>query len=214
MTSAERPTLSARKSVRTKSILLMKDERMRVYFPHEQYIWIKGEIINEVKKYEYEVFIDDSDIPDEVKDSMHSYCGKLDTLPLQNEGMEEEGVDDMVTLNYLHEASILDNLRRRFKHKLPYTYVGNICMAVNPYQWIGEIYTKDLKNAYLQNLRHDMKPHVYGTSASSYKGLRDYNKNQSILVSGESGAGKVSLICFWHACKAVYLDLLTCRPKR
>lgn len=169
----------------------LRSEGTRVYFSHEHYIWISGTIVSETGKNTYDVNIDDEDIPEDVIQKMTTYCGKLDDLPLQNESKKPEGVDDMVSLNYLHEASILDNLRRRFKYQCPYTYVGNIVIAVNPYQWIKGIYSNELKDEHLNHMRHDLKPHVYGTSATAFKGLRDYNKNQSILVSGESGAGKV-----------------------
>jgi len=57
------------------------------------------------------------------------------TLPSQNLQVPIEGVADMTTLNYLHEPAILYNLRQRFLAALPYTYTGDICIAVNPYQW-------------------------------------------------------------------------------
>ena len=52
----------------------------------------------------------------------------------------------MCHLNYLHEPAILYNLRLRFNAVKPYTYTGDICIAVNPYQWL-DIYTEELQNA-------------------------------------------------------------------
>eukprot|EP01038_Epipyxis_sp_PR26KG_P004039 gene4039-5778_t len=105
-----------------------------------------------------------------------------------------DGVSDMITMSYLHEANILDNLRIRFLRMLPYTYTGEICIAVNPYQWLDHFYTPELRDKYLTSPKHELDPHVYGTSATAYKGIRDYHKNQSILVSGESGAGKTETV--------------------
>jgi len=90
-------------------------------------------------------------------------------------------------------ASILENLRRRFEHLQPYTYTGDICIAINPYQWL-DIYSDELRESHEEKYRHELPPHVYSTSASAFRGLRDFNHNQSILVSGESGAGKTETV--------------------
>ncbi len=50
------------------------------------------------------------------------------------------------------------------------------------------------RDKYLHTPKHEMMPHAYATSATAYKGLRDRNRNQSILVSGESGAGKTETV--------------------
>ncbi|CAN0485258.1 unnamed protein product, partial [Laminaria digitata] len=66
----------------------------------------------------------------------------MESLPLHNvETSEGKGVQDMCSLNHLHEPAILYNLRRRFASLLPYTYTGEICIAINPYQWLN-IYGK------------------------------------------------------------------------
>lgn len=56
------------------------------------------------------------------------------SLPLQNLGVAEDGVEDMTRLDYLHEPAILFNLRKRFFRALPYTYTGEIVIACNPYR--------------------------------------------------------------------------------
>ena len=176
---------------------LLKEKRVKVFIPNEDLVWITAEIVNEVKQGHFEIEITDPDYPRGTNKrmviTMKSLCRPMDVLPLQNDNMQEEGVADMVTLNYLHEASILDNLRRRFSSFVPYTYTGEICIAVNPYQWL-EIYTVALQEAYKEKMRHELSPHVYSTSSVAYRGLRDYDRNQSILVSGESGAGKTETV--------------------
>ena len=57
-----------------------------------------------------------------------------------------------------------------------------------------DIYNDDLMNQHIERMRHELGPHVYSTSAAAYRGLRDYDRNQSILVSGESGAGKTETV--------------------
>ena len=176
---------------------LLKEKRVKVFIPNDDLVWITADIVNEVKQGHFEIEITDPDFPRGVSKrmtiTMKSLCRPMDVLPLQNDNMKDVGVADMVTLNYLHEASILDNLRRRFNSFAPYTYTGEICIAVNPYQWL-EIYTETLQEQYKEKMRHELTPHVYSTSSLAYRGLRNYDRNQSILVSGESGAGKTETV--------------------
>ena len=171
---------------------------MKVFLPDEELVWVSAEIVSEVKQGHLDVEITDGDMPrGSVRRkiiTMKSLCRPMDVLPLQNDAIGEEGVADMISLNYLHEASILDNLRRRFASHHPYTYTGEICIAVNPYHWIEDLYSERLQDLHKEKMRHEAAPHVYSTSAVAYRGLRDYNKNQSILVSGESGAGKTETV--------------------
>ncbi|KAF1336444.1 Myosin-like protein, partial [Globisporangium splendens] len=115
---------------------------------------------------------------------------QLESLPYQNEDLGEFGIEDMIALNYLHEAAILYNVKKRFLKRLPYTYTGDICIAVNPYQWLPELYAEDIHAQYLTKNRDELPPHVYATSVASYNDMKRNAVNQSILVSGESGAGK------------------------
>ncbi|EEY69764.1 myosin-like protein [Phytophthora infestans T30-4] len=114
-------------------------------------------------------------------------------FPLQNAQLSryDEGLDNMIDLNHLHEAAILRNLKKRFRARMPYTYTGDICLAVNPYQWLDALYTPGLHKKYLQaRKRQDLPPHVYAVSVAAFRHMCDSGSNQSILVSGESGAGK------------------------
>uniref|UniRef100_K3WNC1 Myosin motor domain-containing protein n=1 Tax=Globisporangium ultimum (strain ATCC 200006 / CBS 805.95 / DAOM BR144) TaxID=431595 RepID=K3WNC1_GLOUD len=114
------------------------------------------------------------------------------SLPLQNASDSSStslGFEDMITIDHLHEASILHNLRRRFFRKLPYTYTGKICIAVNPYQWLN-LYDKSIMERFSDGKREDKPPHVYAVSMEAFFNMRTKKEDQSILVSGESGAGK------------------------
>jgi myosin-5 len=103
----------------------------------------------------------------------------------------------------------LYNLKERHRSGKPYTRTGDIIIAVNPFQWFTEIYTEKVRSRYARVLvwdnddgdpRSTVEPHVYETSALSYKGLAFDGNDQSILVSGESGAGKTETvkICMNH----------------
>lgn len=102
------------------------------------------------------------------------------------------------------------NLKLRHIREKPYTRTGDIVIAVNPYQWYNNLYSDQKRNYYSNRLvwdrneedpRATMEPHVYEVSALAYKGLATgEGENQSILVSGESGAGKTETvkICLNH----------------
>jgi myosin-5 len=182
----------------------------KVFIPDDELVWVTGELLFEDRDSGVvEVKVEDEDLAH--MDSKSGSSGgsgsnkknrvislakyNLESLPLQNIDLPKEGVDDMCSLSYLHEASILDNLKRRFKHRLPYTYTGEICIAMNPYTWLTHLYTPQLRESYSNALRHQLAPHVYATSAAAYNvGLVKRGRNQSILVSGESGAGKTETV--------------------
>eukprot|EP00536_Pseudo-nitzschia_multiseries_P013607 jgi/Psemu1/212206/e_gw1.593.27.1 len=129
-------------------------------------------------------------------------------LPLQNVNSEGElqVVEDMVDLPFLHEAAILYNLKARHVESLPYTRTGDIILACNPYKWIHCLYSDEERSRYSQALvwnrqgaippdpRSLLPPHVYETSCLAYTGLVRDQEDQSILVSGESGAGKTETV--------------------
>lgn len=127
-------------------------------------------------------------------------------LPLQNvdEGGKLIEMADMVDLPSLHEAAILYNLKARHGDKNPYTRVGDIIIACNPFQWIDGLYSDDTRELYIDQLiwnapkggdaKSGLPPHVYETSSLAYRGLAVDDQHQSILVSGESGAGKTETV--------------------
>ncbi|KDO33424.1 hypothetical protein SPRG_02231 [Saprolegnia parasitica CBS 223.65] len=112
------------------------------------------------------------------------------SLPLQNKVQTAtNGFEDMISVDHLHEGAILYNLRQRFFGLLPYTYTGKICIAVNPYQWLT-LYSPETMQRYMDGSRECKAPHVYAVSMEAFFHMRSHSLNQSILVSGESGAGK------------------------
>lgn len=171
----------------------MDAEQSKVYVPDPNVSWVeatinKGHLVNDKT---VEVVVDADEYEESTK---HPEAGSMRTVPkesilLQNKMLDPNGCDDMVNLNYLHEPAILFNLKHRFFRQIPYTYTGPICIAVNPYAWL-DIYTKELQEQYLEKDRAELPPHVYATSAGSYQHMRMFGEDQSILVSGESGAGK------------------------
>ncbi|XP_026215230.1 myosin-9-like [Anabas testudineus] len=98
-------------------------------------------------------------------------------------------VEDMAELTCLNEASVLHNLKERYYSGLIYTYSGLFCVVVNPYKYLP-IYTEDIVNMYKGKKRHEMPPHIYAITDTAYRSMMQDREDQSILCTGESGAGK------------------------
>uniref|UniRef100_A0A669E2W8 Myosin IB n=1 Tax=Oreochromis niloticus TaxID=8128 RepID=A0A669E2W8_ORENI len=99
------------------------------------------------------------------------------------------GVGDMVLLEPLSEDSFLDNLKKRFDHSEIYTYIGSVVISMNPYRSLP-IYTPEKVEEYRNRNFYELSPHIYALADEAYRSLRDQDKDQCILITGESGAGK------------------------
>ncbi|XP_056297946.1 unconventional myosin-Ic-like isoform X1 [Pseudoliparis swirei] len=100
------------------------------------------------------------------------------------------GVQDFVLLeNFTSEAAFIENLRKRFKENLIYTYIGSVLVSVNPYKDL-EIYNKNHMERYRGVNFFEVSPHIYAVGDNSYRSMRTERRDQCILISGESGAGK------------------------
>merc|ERR1739844_800541 len=97
--------------------------------------------------------------------------------------------DDMSDLSYLNDACVLWNSVVRYKNELIYTYSGLFCIAINPYIRFP-IYTQRAMEIYMGLRRGECPPHIFGVAEQQYQGMMNNGKNQSILITGESGAGK------------------------
>ncbi len=145
-------------------------------------------------------------------------CKDLKLRNVIGQSNVEEGyrVNDLTQLTYLHEPAILHSLSERYKHKSIYTYTGPILLAVNPFQKV-DLYTDKLLAEYKSEGEHSVydpnfvptkKPHVYAIADKAYRNMTLQAgidvRSQSILVSGESGAGKT------ETCKIImkYLAIL------
>uniref|UniRef100_A0A8B9RP88 Myosin-11-like n=1 Tax=Astyanax mexicanus TaxID=7994 RepID=A0A8B9RP88_ASTMX len=98
-------------------------------------------------------------------------------------------VEDMAELTCLNEASVLHNLRERYFSGLIYTYSGLFCVVVNPYKMLP-IYSEKIIDMYKGKKRHEVPPHIYSITDNAYRNMMQDREDQSILCTGESGAGK------------------------
>ncbi|XP_037909530.1 myosin heavy chain 95F isoform X1 [Hermetia illucens] len=141
--------------------------------------YIQGRII-EIGSKEFEV------IP---INSAHSkrICAVEDIFP-SCEGVQDH--DDNCELMFLNEATFLDNLKTRYYKDKIYTYVANILIAVNPYREIKDLYSPTTIKRYNGRSLGELPPHVFAIADKAIRDMRVLKSSQSIIVSGESGAGK------------------------
>ncbi|XP_011883405.1 PREDICTED: myosin heavy chain, muscle isoform X6 [Vollenhovia emeryi] len=100
-----------------------------------------------------------------------------------------EKCEDMSNLTYLNDASVLHNLKQRYYAKLIYTYSGLFCVAINPYKRFP-VYTSRCAKLYRGKRRSEVPPHIFAISDGAYVNMLTNSENQSMLITGESGAGK------------------------
>uniref|UniRef100_A0A7M4EUD9 Myosin heavy chain 15 n=1 Tax=Crocodylus porosus TaxID=8502 RepID=A0A7M4EUD9_CROPO len=98
-------------------------------------------------------------------------------------------IEDMAMLTHLNEASVLYNLRRRYSNWMIYTYSGLFCVTINPYKWLP-VYKAEVVGAYKGKRRSEAPPHIFSIADNAYNDMLRNRENQSMLITGESGAGK------------------------
>uniref|UniRef100_A0A8C1TJ59 Myosin IIIB n=1 Tax=Cyprinus carpio TaxID=7962 RepID=A0A8C1TJ59_CYPCA len=97
--------------------------------------------------------------------------------------------DDLVNLEVLDEETIIAHLQRRYQELQIYTYVGDILIALNPFQTLN-IYSPQFSKLYHGMKRSTNPPHIFATADAAYQSMVTLSKDQCIIISGESGAGK------------------------
>uniref|UniRef100_A0A8C9WKE3 Myosin VC n=1 Tax=Scleropages formosus TaxID=113540 RepID=A0A8C9WKE3_SCLFO len=158
----------------------------RVWIPDAEHVWKSAEILKDYTSGSnyLEVQLEDGT---ELKYALDTANGQLP--PLRNPDILV-GENDLTALSYLHEPAVLHNLKVRFvESRIIYTYCGIILVAINPYKQLP-LYGDAIIHAYSGQNMGDMDPHIFAVAEEAYKQMARKNKNQSIIVSGESGAGK------------------------
>uniref|UniRef100_A0A8P0PBN9 Myosin-9 n=1 Tax=Canis lupus familiaris TaxID=9615 RepID=A0A8P0PBN9_CANLF len=112
---------------------------------------------------------------------------KLVWVPSDKSGFEPASLKEELTC--LNEASVLHNLKERYYSGLIYTYSGLFCVVINPYKNLP-IYSEEIVEMYKGKKRHEMPPHIYAITDTAYRSMMQDREDQSILCTGESGAGK------------------------
>ncbi|XP_069384888.1 unconventional myosin-Va isoform X4 [Paralichthys olivaceus] len=161
-------------------------ESARVWIPDAEDVWKSAELTKDYKNGDasLQLMLEDG------TNIEHTLDPKTKNLPYLRNPDILVGENDLTALSYLHEPAVLHNLKVRFiDSKLIYTYCGIVLVAINPYETL-QIYGTDIINAYSGQNMGDMDPHIFAVAEEAYKQMARDERNQSIIVSGESGAGK------------------------
>uniref|UniRef100_A0A3Q4GY60 Myosin VAa n=1 Tax=Neolamprologus brichardi TaxID=32507 RepID=A0A3Q4GY60_NEOBR len=158
----------------------------RVWIPDAEEVWKSAELTKDYKSGDVSLQL----MLEDGKNIEHKLDPKTKNLPYLRNPDILVGENDLTALSYLHEPAVLHNLKVRFiDSKLIYTYCGIVLVAINPYETLP-IYGTDIINAYSGQNMGDMDPHIFAVAEEAYKQMARDERNQSIIVSGESGAGK------------------------
>ncbi|KAF7659097.1 hypothetical protein LDENG_00002920 [Lucifuga dentata] len=158
----------------------------RVWIPDVEEVWKSAELTKDYKSSDASLQL----VLEDGTSIEHTLDPKTKNLPYLRNPDILVGENDLTALSYLHEPAVLHNLKVRFMDsKLIYTYCGIVLVAINPYETLP-IYGTDIINAYSGQNMGDMDPHIFAVAEEAYKQMARDERNQSIIVSGESGAGK------------------------
>ncbi|XP_068562946.1 unconventional myosin-Vb isoform X1 [Cebidichthys violaceus] len=158
----------------------------RVWIPDPDDVWKAAEIIRDYKEGEPVLHLK---LEDETPLD-YPVGPKSNPLPFLRNPDILVGENDLTALSYLHEPAVLHNLKVRFlEPNHIYTYCGIVLVAINPYEQL-HIYGEEVIRAYSGQNMGDMDPHIFAVAEEAYKQMARDERNQSIIVSGESGAGK------------------------
>uniref|UniRef100_A0A9J7Z4E4 Unconventional myosin-Va n=1 Tax=Cyprinus carpio carpio TaxID=630221 RepID=A0A9J7Z4E4_CYPCA len=158
----------------------------RVWIPDVEEVWKSAELTKDYRQGDgvLQLQLEDG------KELEYKLDPKTNNLPHLRNPDILVGENDLTALSYLHEPAVLHNLKVRFiDSKLIYTYCGIVLVAINPYETLP-IYGTDIIYAYSGQNMGDMDPHIFAVAEEAYKQMARDERNQSIIVSGESGAGK------------------------
>uniref|UniRef100_A0A3Q3WQY3 Uncharacterized protein n=1 Tax=Mola mola TaxID=94237 RepID=A0A3Q3WQY3_MOLML len=158
----------------------------RVWIPDPEDVWKAAEITRDFKEGEPVLHLKlEDETPLEYPVGPNSSL-----LPFLRNPDILVGENDLTALSYLNEPAVLHNLKVRFiESNHIYTYCGIVLVAINPYEEL-QIYGEEVINAYSGQNMGDMDPHIFAVAEEAYKQMARDERNQSIIVSGESGAGK------------------------
>uniref|UniRef100_A0A8B9X5K1 Myosin heavy chain 7B n=1 Tax=Bos mutus grunniens TaxID=30521 RepID=A0A8B9X5K1_BOSMU len=154
------------------------DGKKRVWVPDEQDAYVEAEIKSEATGGRVNV---------ETKDQKVLTVREAELQPMNPPRFDL--LEDMAMMTHLNEASVLHNLRQRYARWMIYTYSGLFCVTINPYKWLP-VYTASVVAAYKGKRRSEAPPHIYAVADNAYNDMLRNRENQSMLITGESGAGK------------------------
>ncbi|XP_044187717.1 myosin-4-like [Thunnus albacares] len=153
------------------------DAKTAVFVPDPKQEYVKGKVKSQ----------DGSKVTVETEDGKVVTVHQDDIRPMNPPKFDK--IEDMALLTHLHEPAVLFNLKERYTAWMIYTYSGLFCVTVNPYKWLP-VYNPEVVAGYRGKKRQEAPPHIFSISDNGYQYMLTDRENQSILITGESGAGK------------------------
>ncbi|KAJ7580993.1 myosin 5 [Mycena floridula] len=164
----------------------------RVWFEDKEQAWLSAEVSSLTKGADDSIkliFIDERGKEITINTSVKDIKNGAPSLPPLRNPPLLETADDLATLSHLNEPSVLHTIRNRYANHSIYTYSGIVLIAVNPFQRVT-LYGPEIIQAYAGRRRGDLEPHLFAIAEDAYTAMRKEGMGQTIIVSGESGAGK------------------------
>ncbi|XP_068599870.1 unconventional myosin-Va [Brachionichthys hirsutus] len=156
-----------------------------VWIPDPDAVWVSALLLQDYSPGDRHLLLQVSN----GKEILYPVGSSSDLPPLGNPDILE-GENNLTALSFLHEPAVLHNLRIRFlDYSSIYTYCGIVLVAINPYDQLP-IYGEEVIDAYSGQDIGDMEPHIFSVAEEAYRTMTREEKNQSIIISGESGSGK------------------------
>ncbi|THG96834.1 hypothetical protein EW026_g5066 [Hermanssonia centrifuga] len=164
----------------------------QVWFPDKDLSWISGEVLSATRNADdtVKLVFQDERLKEIVINTTVKEIrdGRDDLPPLRNPPLLETA-DDLATLSHLNEPSVLHTIRNRYAQHSIYTYSGIVLIAMNPFQRVT-LYGPEIIQAYSGRKRGELDPHLFAIAEDAYTAMNRDGTGQTIIVSGESGAGK------------------------
>ncbi|KAH9951404.1 P-loop containing nucleoside triphosphate hydrolase protein [Amylocystis lapponica] len=164
----------------------------RVWFADKELGWISAEVTTVTRNADDTVklaFVDERGKDITVDTTVQDIRKGVDSLPPLRNPPLLETADDLATLSHLNEPSVLHTIRNRYAQHSIYTYSGIVLIAMNPFQRVT-LYGPEIIQAYNGRRRGELEPHLFAIAEDAYTAMSRDGTGQTIIVSGESGAGK------------------------
>ncbi|AAS52274.1 ADR354Wp [Eremothecium gossypii ATCC 10895] len=163
----------------------------RCWYPDKEQGWIGGEITKHRlvgDKYQLDLTLENGEVVEITAPSVEE--GSCEELPLLRNPPILEATEDLTSLSYLNEPAVLHAIKARYAQLNIYTYSGIVLIATNPFDRVDQLYSQDMIQAYAGRRRGELEPHLFAIAEEAYSLMKNSKQNQTIVVSGESGAGK------------------------
>lgn len=166
----------------------------RCWYPSEELGWIGGEITKHETKggiHHLQLTLEDGNTVSIETETLVANADDADSkLPQLRNPPILEATEDLTSLSYLNEPAVLHAIKQRYSQLNIYTYSGIVLIATNPFDRVDQLYSQDMIQAYAGKRRGELEPHLFAIAGEAYRMMKHDKQNQTIVVSGESGAGK------------------------